>query len=190
MRRGCLITPTQPPSSLPRAAFDGFLCCSFASKVHLPIIPICASAKPFYFASTYAMLCHLCQNLVFLPVEELNLQNVGWLTDRSFVYMPDMAYISVHQPSQKALELSAGHGCRVCALFWFRLFQRTGSTNARRYDDHEVAPIFLFMNKLPWDEGFETRIPEVFRMKLCCGEDVASLKVGKPIPGMSDEHVP
>ncbi len=136
------------------------------------------------------MLCHLCQNLVFSPAEELNVQNVGWSTNRLLVYNPDITLISVHQPSQQALELSTSRGCRVCALFWFRLFQRTGSTNARRYDDHEVVPILLAMNEPLWRKDFKAQIPEFFDMRLHCGEYVNSLHIDRPIAGMSDKHVP
>jgi hypothetical protein len=68
------------------------------------------------------MLCHFCQNLTFLPAGELNLPGVDLSEVFPYEDNPLAALISVHQPSLEALEISASHGCRLCAFFWFELF--------------------------------------------------------------------
>jgi hypothetical protein len=44
-----------------------------------------------------AMLCHLCQNLIFSPAEELNLPNVDFLEDKFFVSNLEKTLTNVHQ---------------------------------------------------------------------------------------------
>ena len=135
------------------------------------------------------MLCHFCQNLVFVPVEEVSVQNPDWLTDSWFIYDPDTWLVSVHQPSRKALELSAGRGCRACAMFWFQLFNDTGVAHACRDNDPKIAPILLSMGQLSWGYDSEPEHPLMQEMKLRCGEDSALLMIHKPVPGMTDGHV-
>ena len=135
------------------------------------------------------MLCHFCQNLVFVPVEEVSVQNADWLTDPRFVPYPDTWLVSVHQPSREALELSAGRGCRVCAMFWFQLFYDAGAVHARCDNDPEVAPILLSMKQLSWDNDLEPHNPCSWGMKLRYGDRSASLRIHKPVSGITDEHM-
>lgn len=134
------------------------------------------------------MLCRFCQNLVFSPAEELNVPNVYRLTPAHYKLMPGNTLISVHQPSQKALNLSAGRGCRVCAFFWFRLTQAAGSAHAYRDNDHGVAPVLLSMKwELCWDKDLEAQEGPPNHTLLSCGGKEASLQLKWPISGMSNE---
>lgn len=135
------------------------------------------------------MLCHFCQDLVFVPVEEVWVQHAYWLRDPSFVYSREKELVSVHQPSRTALELSASRGCRVCALFWFQLFQNNWSAYTRRDNDHEIAPVLLSMGQLSADKELKAQYSEWDGMKLRCGEELVSLRIHKPISGITDEHV-
>jgi len=135
------------------------------------------------------MLCHFCENLVFVPMKEVSVQNPDWSTDSWFIYDPDTWLVSVHQPSREALELSAGQGCRVCAMFWFRLFYDAGASHARHGRDREAAPILLSTGQLSWGKDSEMPYPTWQDMKLRCGERRSELKIDKPISGMIYGHV-
>ena len=135
------------------------------------------------------MLCQFCQNLVFVPIEEVSVQNADWLTDPGVIFNPDKRLVSVHQPSRKALELSAGQGCRVGALIWFQLFDDAGAAHARCDNDPEAAPILLSMKQLPWDKDFESYNEVLVGMGLRCGERFTWLSMKTPISGITDGHV-
>jgi len=115
-------------------------------------------------------------------------QNADWLTDRNFVYDPEKWLVSVHQPSREALELSAGQGCRVCAMFWFHLFYDAGAAHARCDNDPEVAPILLSMEHLSRGEDFGPQDLILNEMNLRYGERLASLSVYEPVSGITDGH--
>jgi len=153
------------------------------SVIIFPLLNLSVSAL------SYTMLCHFCQNLVFVPIEEVSVQDNNWLTDRSFVYDRDIWLVSVHQPSRKALALSAGQGCRVCAMFWFQLFYDAEAAHAHHDSEPAAAPILLSMALLSWGNDSEPEHPIVQEMKLRCGEQLASLIIHKPVPGMADGHV-
>ena len=134
------------------------------------------------------MLCHFCQNLVFVPAEELDAQDAAaWSTrPESKYYMRELRLISVHQPSRKALEISAICGCRVCALIWFQLFQDTMSAETHRDNDHGVSPIILSTG----GEKLQTLGQMPYAMTLYCGERSGSLIIDRPLPGKSSKRVP
>ena len=178
----------------PLGSFPTQICCCPLALLHLTVcnlaVTIFAPAKAYGLASTYAMLCHFCQNLVFVPVEEVSVHNAHWLTDQTFVNDPYTWLISVHQPSRNALELSAGRGCRVCALFWFQLFYDAGAAHTRRDNDLEVAPIMLSTEQFWWDKGYEERIfLSRSNIRLRCGERFASLRINMPVSGIANEHM-
>ena len=136
------------------------------------------------------MLCHFCQNLVFVPFEEISVQNADWLTGQSYLINHDTSLVSEHQPSRKALELSASRGCRVCAMFWFQLFYDTESGHARHDNDPRVAPILLSMKQLTWGKDCEPREDLFFDViYLHYEERLSSLRIEKPVSGITNEHV-
>jgi len=112
-----------------------------------------------------------------------------WITAPRYIFNPDTDLVSVHQPSRKALELSAGRGCRVCALFWFQLFYDAGAAHARRDNDLEVAPILLSMQQPSWDRDLDIQYPTGYQMQLRHGERLALLWIYKPISGTTNGDV-
>jgi len=186
--RGCLVMCTQPLGSFPTQ-----VCCCLLALLHLTVgklsVNIFTLTQSYGLASTYAMLCHFCQNLVFVPVKEVNVQNADWLTDPSFIFNPDTDLVSVHQPSGNALEDSAREGCRVCAMVWFQLFHDAGTAYAHYDDDLEVGPILLCLSGISQIEDFEAKFPVWYKMKLRCGRRFGSLMTRKPLSGIIDEQI-
>ena len=137
------------------------------------------------------MLCHFCQNLVFVPAEEVSVQIVNCLltTRWSYLFDPDKHLVSVHQPSREALEFSAGQGCRVFAMFWFQLFNDAGATHARRDNAPEVAPILLYMSQLSWERDFKLPFSSCRFMSLSWGERKVSLEIRNPVSGTMYVHM-
>jgi len=74
-------------------------------------------------------------------------------------------------------------------MFWFRLFYDTVASHARHDSDPEAAPILLSIEQLSWRKDFEPGDLFSHQMKLRYGERVASLRIYKPVSGITDEHV-
>lgn len=133
------------------------------------------------------MLCQFCQNLVFSPAGELNLPGVEWSELFRYEIDPLAILVSVHQPSQKALEISASRGCRLCALSWFRLFQTTEYTPAHHdNDDGNTQVLIIVKGNSSWnmDEDLDFRDRMFGYLRIYCGERRCWLEMDRPIPGM------
>jgi hypothetical protein len=130
------------------------------------------------------MLCSLCQNLVFSKPAELDLTNTGFIDD--WIENP-YSMISLHQSSRNALDLSAEHGCHVCALIWSQLFGPTGYP-LPEYDFDDTGRVAQVVLRRDWNRHWTAETAKCLLIdepiKLRCGRRSAWIWTGPPLPGM------